>query len=199
MSRFADWVRRNSPRREELLESRWLKPFAHRIGHSELWRFTRRSVPRGVALGLFVGIFLLIPGVQIIGVALLALPCRANIPLGAAMTFLSNPATTPFLIAFSVYVGNVTFGLHADVSTFDRLMASGASLGEWSTWFFSDAAPAFLAGLMIVSVASAAIGYVLASVFWTLWLRQKWRIRLKQRIRARMHAIAEALDDRSDD
>ena len=199
MSRFGDWVRRNSPRREELLESRWLKPFAHRIGHSELWRFTRRSVPRGVALGLFVGIFLLIPGVQIIGVALLALPCRANIPLGAALTFLSNPATTPFIIAFSVYVGNVTFGLHADVSTFDRLLAAGASLSEWAAWFFSDAAPAFLAGLFIVSLVSALVGYVLSSVIWTAWLRQKWRIRLKQRIKARMHALAEALDDGSGD
>lgn len=199
MSRFGDWVRRNSPRREELLESRWLKPFAHRIGHSELWRFTRRSVPRGVALGLFVGIFLLIPGVQIIGVALLALPCRANIPLGAAMTFLSNPATTPFIIAFSVYVGNVTFGLHADVSTFDKLLAAGASLSEWAAWFFSDAAPAFLAGLFIVSLVSAVVGYVLSSVIWTAWLRQKWRIRLKQRIKARMHAIADALDDGSGD
>lgn len=199
MSRFGDWVRRNSPRREELLESRWLKPFAHRIGHSELWRFTRRSVPRGVALGLFVGIFLLIPGVQIIGVALLALPCRANIPLGAAMTFLSNPATTPFIIAFSVYVGNVTFGLHADVSTFDKLLAAGASLSEWAAWFFSDAAPAFLAGLFIVSLVSAVLGYVLSSVIWTAWLRQKWRIRLKQRIKARMHALAEALDDGSGD
>ena len=57
-----DWIRRNSPRREELLESRWVKPFAHRVAHSHLWRFTRTSVPRGVALGLFVGIFLLIPG-----------------------------------------------------------------------------------------------------------------------------------------
>jgi uncharacterized protein (DUF2062 family) len=152
-------------------------------------------VPRGVALGLFVGIFLLLPGVQIIGVALLALPCRANIPLGAAMTFLSNPATTPFIIAFSVYVGNVTFGLHADVSTFDRLLAEGASMSQWAGWFFSDAAPAFLAGLLIVSVASAAVGYVLASVIWTAWLRQKWRVRLRQRIKARMHAIVDALDD----
>ena len=108
---FMDWVRRNSPGREELMESRWLKPFAHRISHSELWRFTRRSVPRGVALGLFVGIFFLIPGVQIVGVALLALPCRANIPIGAAMTFLSNPATTPLIIAASVWIGSYVFGL----------------------------------------------------------------------------------------
>src|SRR3546814_18056016 len=64
------------------------------------------------ALGLFVGIFFLIPGVQILGVALLALPFRANIPIGAAMTFLSNPVTTPFIIAASVWLGDRMFGLH---------------------------------------------------------------------------------------
>lgn len=174
---FSRWVRRNSPTREQLLESRWLKPFAHRISHSELWRFTRRSVPRGVALGLLVGIFLLIPGVQIIGVAMLALPCRANIPIGAAMTFLSNPATTPFILASSVWVGNRAFGLHADLSTFTTLLDSGASVGAWTAWFFSSAAPALLAGLFIISVVSAAVGYVVSSVVWNFWVRQKWRLR----------------------
>ena len=94
-----NWIKRHSPSREELLESRFVKPFAHRVAHSHLWRFTRTSVRRGTALGLFVGIFFLIPGAQILGVALLALPFRANIPIGVAMTFLSNPATTPLLIA----------------------------------------------------------------------------------------------------
>ena len=182
---FFGWVRRNSPTREQLLESRLLRPFAHRIAHSELWRFTRRSVPRGVALGLLVGIFLLIPGVQIIGVALLAYPVRANIPLGAAMTFLSNPATTPFIIASSVWVGNWAFGLHADVSTFAALIERGASISEWATWFFSDAAPAMLAGLAIISVVAAATGYVLAAVLWAQWLRQKWRMRARRRAAAR--------------
>src|SRR3546814_17446655 len=39
-----NWIRRNSPTREELLESRFVKPFAHRVAHSHLWRFTRTSV-----------------------------------------------------------------------------------------------------------------------------------------------------------
>lgn len=175
--KFGAWVHRNSPRREELIESRWLRPFAHRIAHSELWRFTRRSVPRGVALGLFVGIFLLIPGVQIIGVAMLALPCRANIPIGAAMTFLSNPATTPFLLAASIFVGNRAFGLHADMSTLGTLYAEGASLADWTAWFFSDAAPALIAGLFIISVVSAAVGYVVAAFVWRWWIGAKWRRR----------------------
>jgi uncharacterized protein len=178
---FMGWVWRNSPTREQLLESRLLRPFAHRIAHSELWRFTRRSVPRGVALGLLVGIFLLIPGVQIIGVALLALPFRANIPLGATMTFLSNPATTPFLLAMSVWVGNAIFGLNADLSTFTALIERGASVSEWFSWFLSDAAPATLAGLFIISVVAAIIGYMLAHVLWAQWLRQKWRRRARRR------------------
>lgn len=175
--KFGAWVRKNSPRREDLIESRWLRPFAHRIAHSELWRFTRRSVPRGVALGLFVGIFLLIPGIQIIGVAMLALPCRANIPIGAAMTFLSNPATTPFLLAASIFVGNRAFGLHADVSTLSTLFAEGASLADWWAWFVSDAAPALLAGLFIISVIAAALGYVIAAFVWRWWIGSKWRRR----------------------
>lgn len=188
MTGFMGWIRRNSPTREQLLESRWLKPFAHRIAHSELWRFTRRSVPRGVALGLFVGIFLLIPGIQIIGVAMLSLPCRANIPIGAAMTFLSNPATTPFIIAASVWTGNTVFGLRADGSMLFQLWEQGASASQWLGWFFSDAAPALLAGLLIISVAAAAIGFVLGSVIWNAWLRWRWRLRLKARIEARLKA-----------
>jgi uncharacterized protein len=182
---IAGWVRRNSPSRDALLESRWLRPFAHRISHSELWRFTRRSVPRGVALCLLVGIFLLIPGVQIVGVALLALPCRANIPIGAAMTFLSNPATTPFLLATSVWIGNWTFGLHADVSTWRHLVDAGAGPHEWLVWFLSDAAPAMLAGLLIISVVAAVVGYVVAAVGWNMWVRHKWRLRLRRSARLR--------------
>lgn len=175
-----NWIRRNSPTREELLASRFVRPFAHRVAHSHLWRFTRTSVPRGTALGLFIGIFFLIPGVQIIGVALLALPFRANIPIGAAMTFLSNPATTPFIIAASVWLGDKVFGLHANVATFSIMVEKGASAGEWLRWFLSDAAPALVAGLFIISVVSAIVGYVLAALFWDNWIRLRWRRKLRR-------------------
>ncbi|MBL0767879.1 DUF2062 domain-containing protein [Sphingopyxis sp. XHP0097] len=175
-----NWIRRNSPTREELLASRFIRPFAHRVAHSHLWRFTRTSVPRGTALGLFIGIFFLIPGVQIIGVALLALPFRANIPIGAAMTFLSNPATTPFIIAASVWLGDKVFGFHANVATFSIMVEKGASAGEWVRWFLSDAAPAMVAGLFIISVVSAIVGYVLAALFWDNWIRLRWRRKLRR-------------------
>ena len=176
-----NWIRRNSPTREELLASRFVKPFAHRVAHSHLWRFTRTSVPRGTALGLFVGI-------QILGVALLALPVRANIPIGAAMTFLSNPVTTPFIILASVWLGDWLFGLQANSATFSAMIEHGASAGEWARWVFSDAAPAMLSGLLVISLVSAAVGYVLASIFWDNWIRLRWRRKLQRARDQRLEA-----------
>lgn len=159
-----------------MLESPWLKPFGKRIRRSELWRLTRRSVPRGVAIGLFVGIFLLIPGLQIVGAALVCMPFRANVPVAAAMTFLTNPATTPFILLASINVGN-RLGFHADISTMQQLLATHASVGRWLAWLFSDAAPAALTGLAIIAAAVAFAGYWISLVGWRWWISRKWRQR----------------------
>ncbi len=182
---LASWIQRQAPTRESFERSRFLRPFAARVFHPALWRFTRRSVPRGVALGLLVGIFLLIPGVQIAGVALLALPVRANIPIGAAMTFLSMPATTPFILLASVYVGNFMLGFKADMATLMALIDNHAPVADWLTWLASDAAPAMLFGLFVISVICAALGYVLAAWFW------RWRISSKWRRRSRAGALSQ--------
>lgn len=170
-SRIIRWSKRNMPRREDLEHNRWVGPFARR---PELWRFTRRSVPRGVAVGLLVGIFALIPGIQIIGAALMCVPSRGNIPIAALMTFLSNPATTPLILAASIWLGN-KLGYHADVGTFYALYERGASLGDWASWLLSDAAPAMLIGLFIISTICAAVGYLVAAFGWNAWIRRKRR------------------------
>ena len=176
VTRFAAWAHRNLPKREELEHNRFIGPFARR---PELWHFTRRSVPRGVAVGLLVGIFALIPGVQIVGAAMMCVPSRGNIPIAAAMTFLSNPATTPLILAGSIFVGN-RLGFHADIETFYTLYEHSASLRDWAYWMLSDAAPALLVGLFVISVVTAAIGYVVSAAIWTWWVRHKRRTRLEK-------------------
>jgi len=176
VERISNWIAKNAPKREELAESRWLKPFGSRVMHSEFWRFTRRSVPRGVAVGLFVGVFALIPGVQIIGAALLSIPFRANIPIGPAMTFLTNPMTTPFLIAASLEVGSF-LGFHSNIQSFYDLFHRHAGIRDWVTWLFSDAAPGLVSGLFVIALASAAVGYVLAMLIWRWWQGRKWKRR----------------------
>jgi uncharacterized protein (DUF2062 family) len=167
---------RHAPSREEVLESRWLRPFGHRVRRSDLWRFTRRSVPRGVFAGLFIGIFLMIPGLQIVGAAMMSIPMRANIPIAAAMTFLSNPATTPFFLVAAIEVGN-RMGFHADLESFERLRKSGAGVGQWLNWMLSDAAPALISGLFLIGLGVALVGYIVSLVGWRWWVGRKWQQR----------------------
>jgi uncharacterized protein (DUF2062 family) len=177
-------LHRHAPSREEVLASRWLKPFGERIKHSELWRFTRRSVPRGVFAGLFVGIFLMIPGLQIVGAALMSMPMRANVPIAAAMTFLSNPLTTPFFLIAAIQVGN-RLGFHADLAAYHRLMASGAGWRDWVAWLLSDAAPALVSGLFLIGVGVALVGYLVSLVGWRWWIGRKWVTRSGERAESR--------------
>lgn len=170
------FMSRHAPSREEMLQSRWLRPFGERVRHSELWRFTRRSVPRGVAAGLFVGIFLMVPGLQIVGAALLSAPLRANIPIAAAMTFLSNPATTPLFLVAGMWIGNL-LGFSADIATFQVLVSTHASVGRWLSWLFSDAAPAMVSGLLLIALGFALVGYAVSAVVWRWWVNHKWRRR----------------------
>lgn len=171
------FMHKHAPSRDEVLESPWLRPFGKRIRQSDLWRFTRRSVPRGVAIGLFVGIFLMIPGLQIIGAALVCATMRANIPIAAAMTFLSNPATTPFFLVAALDVGNRLVGYHADLAAFDALWRSRASVDRWLGWLASDAAPALASGLAIIGAAFALAGFLVSLVAWRWWVGRKWRQR----------------------
>ena len=180
ITRIAAWAERNMPKREDLEHSRLIGPFARR---PELWRFTRRSVPRGVAVGLLVGIFALIPGVQIVGAALMCVPSRGNIPLAVLMTFISIPPTTlGIFLPGAIWVGN-RFGFHADLSTVTDLYKRGAGVKEWLGWLLSDAAPALLLGLFIISTVTAAIGYLISSFTWNWWVRHKRKTKL-DRLRA---------------
>ena len=175
VERVGRWFRRNAPRREDMLQNRWLRPFAMR---TELWRFTRRSVPRGVAIGMLVGVFLMIPGLQIIGAAIMCVPLRGNIPIAAAMTFLSNPATTPFILLMSMMIGN-WMGFHADLTTFQALYERQAGVKEWLAWLASDAAPALISGLFVIGLGSAIVTYFVAIVAWRWWTARKWKRRMR--------------------
>ena len=167
------FMAKHAPSREEVQNSRWLRPFGPRIRQSDLWRFTRRSVPRGVAIGLFVGIFLMVPGLQIVGAALFCMPLRGNVAIAAAMTFLSNPATTPFFLVAAVNVGS-KLGFKADLSTLQALASTHASVWRWLAWLVSDAAPAMVTGLAVIGAIFAFAGYWVSLVGWRWWVGHKW-------------------------
>jgi uncharacterized protein len=170
--RLQGWAKRNLPTRESFEGNRYLKPVAHRVLAPALWRFTRRSVPRGVALGMVTGI--LFPVAQIAIAALIALPFRANIPVAALTTFITNPLTTPLIWAGAYYVGKWTLRLDQIVPG-DPVREAATS--SWVQWLMSDAAPSIAVGLLIITAASAIGGYFVTKWAWQGWIAHKWRTR----------------------
>ncbi len=170
-ARAQAWTKRNMPTRESFAGNRYLRPVAHRVLAPELWRFTRRSVPRGVALGMVTGI--LFPVAQIALSAVIALPFRANIPTAALTTFITNPFTTPFIWLGAYQVGKWTLRLDEAVPG-QPLQDASAS---WLQWLRSDVAPAIAVGLLIITAVSAVGGYLLSKYGWQWWLARKWKRR----------------------
>lgn len=175
--RFRAWVDRNLPTRESFESNRWLKPVAHRILHSSLWRMTRRSVPRGVALGMFTGI--LIPMGQIPASALLALPLRANVPAAALTTFFTNPFTTPLLLILYYKVGGWTLGLGGAPAA---VASSAGADGGWLHWLAADVGLPTAVGMAICAVLGGIVGYAVTALAWRLWIGRKWRKRSAERV-----------------
>ena len=173
----ADRIKALLPTREQMEGNRWLRPVAHLLLRPALWRFTRRSVPRAVGVGLFVGIFVMVPFAQPLAAALIAIPCRANVPLCAGTTLLSNPLTTPLIILAALWVGSALFGMHGEPTTMVAMMRQGVPFEEWTKWLLSSAAPALMSGLLTIAAVAGLLGWAIATFGWRLWIGHKWRAR----------------------
>ncbi|MBA4080154.1 MAG: DUF2062 domain-containing protein [Erythrobacter sp.] len=170
-----DVIRRNTPTREEMAQNKYLAPIAHRFLSPELWRFTRRSVPRGVALGLFAAF--IIPIGQIFLAAFLALPSRANVPLAALVTFVTNPFTLPFWLVVANKVGNFTLRLDA---AGPALANAESGKGAWAMLidlFQMAGATAF--GFIVLATLTPVIGWMLSGWVWRAVVSRKRARRLK--------------------
>ncbi|SIO06442.1 hypothetical protein SAMN02745824_2813 [Parasphingorhabdus marina DSM 22363] len=177
IKRAAAWLERKMPTRDGMRKNRYLKPIAHRFLRSDLWRFTRRSVPRGVALGMLAAF--LIPVGQIFAAVFLALPVRANVPIAALTTFITNPFTYPFWIAVANQIGK--FVLRIDALTAGQPLNEGmrSGLGEWLSWFVREAGVTAF-GFLLLAIVFGALGYVISSVGWRWWVARKRAKRLGQ-------------------
>lgn len=157
--------------RDSILANRFLRPFAHMFAHPSHWHINRRSLARGLAIGAFVAFIL--PVGQFVLAALLAIPFRANVPISAAATLISNPITFPAIYFAAYKTGDALLGSsrvpHAKV---------GEAVGFLSR-LMEVSAPTAL-GLLIFGCCSALAAYS-AGVIW-------WRLRLARRTRARRAA-----------
>ena len=170
-NRYVAWVQRHIPTRENLETHPLLRPLAPHLGHPSLWRLNRRSVPRGVALGLFIAV--IIPVMHTIVAAVLAIPTRANVAVAALFTLVVNPLTIPPLYYAAYRLG--WWELHHDAPLINHAAAARVS-GELSRLLFwiHEASGSIAVGVLTIAVASALMGYFAAALVWRFWSRSRW-------------------------
>lgn len=174
--RWRRWV----PDEERLRSSvwlRWMGPLLHRPG---LWQVNRRSVALGAGLGVFFGF--LIPVAQILGAALLAVVLRANLPVAAAATLVSNPLTYAPIGVAAYQTGMALLGRPAHPQA-DQLIAKAvesedeaASQPGWGERLRDIGKPVFL-GLAVFAVVGGVSTWLLVHAGWiaAVWLRRRRR------------------------
>jgi len=168
------WLTRHIPTRDTVHHNRILRPFAPHLTHSSLWRLNRRSVPRGVAIGLFVAV--IIPVMHTAIAALLAIPARANIAVAAIFTLIVNPLTIPPMYYAAYRIGS--WELHQDSKIINAQAAERVSseIGRLLFWVH-QASGSIALGVLTIAFASAVIGYLGASLVWRFWAQSRWRQR----------------------
>jgi hypothetical protein len=172
------WLTRHIPTRETVGQYRLLRPFAPHLTHPSLWRMTRRSVPRGVAVGLFVAV--IIPFMHTVIAALLAIPTRANVAVAAVFTLVVNPLTIPPMYYAAYRIGS--WELHHDSRLLDPAAAErfSSELSRLLFWLHHASGP-IAVGILTMAAVLAAVGYLAASLVWGYWSRSRWRHRRQAR------------------
>lgn len=166
---------------EEKLRShralRWLGPLLRRPW---LWHLSRRRVAMGAAIGVFFGF--LVPVLQIAAAAGVAVLLRANLPVAAAATLVSNPLTYVPIWVAAYRAGAALLGEPIDQAQARaqaealaaQLDADEADPRTWSHRLLAIGKPLML-GLTVFAVAGAVLAWSAVQVLWTLavWFRRR--------------------------
>lgn len=159
-------LRALAPSREQLEANPWLSRLAPYLADPKLWCWSRRGVAMGVAIGLFIGF--LIPIAQILLAAAAAVVLRANVPIAAAGTLVTNPLTVPAIYYGAYQLGAWATGMSATAAVSWANPASVLeSLGSIGLPLFT--------GLAITASVSAVASYLLISRAWI------WHVAAKRR------------------
>lgn len=167
-NRMMNWRQRfkgHLPTAEQLQQHRWLRPVAHLVADRNLWRLRSESVARGVAVGVFWAFA--VPFAQILFAAAHCVWWRGNIPVAAAITFITNPLTVGGWLWLAYQVGSSLIG-----------PAPSPPDGMTPGWLATFGLPTIL-GMGLFAVGGAAVGYVVVNAVSRAWLW--WRIMRRQR------------------
>lgn len=158
-------LRALAPSCEQIKANPWLRALAPYLDQPKLWQWSRRGVAMGGAVGLFIG--LLIPVAQIPLAATAAVVIRANVPVAALSTLITNPLTVP-----PIYYAAYHLGAWATETSMPAVVSLTDPMLLWEN-LGTIGMPLF-AGLGIMATFVSIASYLLISQVWI------WRVASKR-------------------
>jgi uncharacterized protein (DUF2062 family) len=149
-----------------------------------LFVMKRRNVALGFSLGLAWGVIPL--PIQVFASLFTCYILRANIPAALFAAILTNPLTSPFILALCYYLGSF-FTLNASASDLTSLPAFSLFIQSPIIWidlateYFSKMGETILMGIPLVSTIFGLLGYWVVSLSWTYSVINKRNKSLKER------------------
>lgn len=174
MRRVIPYLKRKAPKREFLMRHPLLRPIAHKLDDPNLWHMNRRSVTRGVGVGLFFGV--LIPVAHTLVAVAAAIPTRSNAIVAAVSTWAVNPITLPPLIIGAHRLGAWLIAPRTTVDAAAVVVPVGW-LAMALHWMAATGA-----GLLPIAVLASLLGTAITRVGWDLRTRRRWARRNARRM-----------------
>ncbi len=174
------YLRKYLPSHDSVRRNKYLATLGGALHHPNLWHLNRRSVSGGVAIRLFCG---LIPGpFQMIGAALVAIPCRVNLPVALATTLYTNPITIVPLYVAAYWMGSLGTGASGSIAAPPEFAWPhlGAWVGALADWMLELGKPLAI-GLVVLAASLAGLGWIAVRAAWRAWVVIQWRRRKLRR------------------
>lgn len=177
-----DWMRKRLPTEETLKAHpglRWMGPLLRRPW---LWHLNRRRVALGAGIGVFFGF--MFPVLQIAGAAVFAVLLRANLPVAAFSTLVTNPFTYAPVFVAAYQAGAALLGEQVEPDDAAALAGATTPAVQGPGWIERAQAigkPLFV-GLAVFALVGGISAWALVHLAWTVGVRLKQRRRRRERL-----------------
>ena len=158
-------IKRWMPDHHTIKTNKHLQIFGDLLHNPNLWHLNRNSISKAFAVGLFCA-FIPIP-FQMVLAAAAAIIFRVNLPISAALVWLTNPLTMPPIFYCSYIVGTLVLNHPEQHFAFEP---------SWA-WFLESVetiGPAFLVGSLVCASVASIIGYFGIDIIWRRSVRKAW-------------------------
>ncbi len=174
------------PDSKKIKDDKYLQIFGRFIHDPNLWHLNRYSVSTAFSAGLFAAL-MPVP-FQMLLAAGLSILMRGNLPIAVALTWTTNPFTTPPIAYFCYRVGTFILGTPPQHFKFEISV-------DWLMKEIGGIGLPFIVGSIVVSIVVAILSNIIIRLMWRWAILKAWRQRHTERSKAKRKVFKYSINE----